>query len=81
MVSMFVRIKRSMTYTFSLTREESDQKGPDRYRCQFSVELEFFRNFSVNSASKCLFWRVFAGCSGMNRRKEKPPETCLFPVV
>ena len=40
-----------------------------------------FRNFSVISASSSLFLRVFAGCSGMNRRKEKPPETCLFPVV
>ena len=44
-------------------------------------EAEALRNFYANFSSKCLFWRVFAGCSGMNRRKEKPPETCLFPVV
>ena len=40
-----------------------------------------FRNFSVISASSSLFLRGLAGYSGINRRKEKPPETCLFPVV
>jgi hypothetical protein len=44
-------------------------------------EAEALRNFYANSASCSLFLWGFAGCSGMNRRKEKPPETCLFPVV
>jgi hypothetical protein len=70
-----------MTYTLPATREESDQKGANQHRCQLIVELKIFRNFSVNSASCSLFWRVFAGCSSMRRKKEKPPETCLFPVV
>ena len=35
-----------------------------------------FGKFSVNPASCSLFWLVFAGCSGMNRRKEKPLESC-----
>ena len=34
-----------------------------------------FGKFSVNPASCSLFLRVFAGCSGLNRRKEKPSET------
>ena len=46
-----------------------------------ALKSKSFRNFSVISASCSLFLRVFVGCSGMNRRKEKPPETCLFPVV
>jgi hypothetical protein len=40
-----------MTYTLPAAREESDQKGADQHQCQLIVELEFFRNFSVNSAS------------------------------
>ena len=33
-------------------------------------EAEALRIFYVNFSSKGLFWRVFAGCSGMSRRKE-----------
>ena len=40
-----------------------------------------FGKFSVNPASRSLFLRVLAGCSGMNRRKEKPSETNWFPTV
>jgi len=44
-------------------------------------EAKALRNFYANSASCSLFWRVFAGCSGMNRRKEKPLECCVIPTV
>ena len=41
-----------------------------------ALKPKAFRNFSVISASWGPFWRVFAGCSGMTRRKEKPLESC-----
>ena len=40
-----------------------------------------FGNFSEISASSGLFWRFWAGCVIAHKAKEKPPETCLFPVV
>ena len=46
-----------------------------------ALKAKGFGKFSVNPASCSLFLRFFAGCSGMNRRKEKPPETCSVPTV
>ena len=46
-----------------------------------ALKAKGFGKFSVIPASCSLFLRLFAGCSGMNRRKEKPSETNWIPTV